>query len=147
MVQNGVNSLDFLGTYNHSLDAKNRLFIPAKYRDYLEGGFVICKAPDKCLYIYSQQEWEKVADQVKSLPGTEAYRRYKRDFFKNADMAELDKQGRFTVKAELIEYAVFSKDVVILGSGNKFEIWDAEEYEDDCYKTRGADELDIEVVF
>ncbi len=139
--------MDFLGTYNHSLDAKNRLFIPSKYREYLEGGFVVCKAPDTCLYIYSQEEWSAVAEQVKSLPGTAEYRRYKRDFFKNADMAELDKQGRFTVKGELAEYAGLKKDVVIIGSGNKFEIWDAEEYEDDCYKTRSADDLDIEVVF
>ena len=139
--------MDFLGIYNHNLDAKNRVFIPAKYRDYLQGGFVVCKAPDKCLYIYSQEEWEPVANQVKQLPGTEEYRRYKRDFFKNADMVELDSQGRFTIKGELAAYAGLTKEVVIAGAGNKFEVWDAAAYNDDCYLTRTADELNIEVVF
>ncbi len=139
--------MDFLGIYNHNLDAKKRVFIPAKYRDALAGGFVVCKAPDHCLYIYSQEEWGPVAAQVKSLPGTEEYRRYKRDFFKNADMVELDSQGRFTIKAELAEYAGLSKEVVIAGAGNKFELWSAEAYEEDCGLTKTADELNIEVVF
>ena len=139
--------MDFLGVYRHSLDAKNRVFIPSKYREYLGGTFVVCKAPDACLYIYSQEEWEKVAEQVKALPGTLDFRRYKRNFFGNADMVELDKQGRFTIKAELLQYAGLTKDVVIAGAGNKFEIWDAEAYESDNYKTRDADDLDIEVIF
>lgn len=139
--------MDFVGEYFHSLDAKNRVFIPAKYREYLSGGFVLCKSPDKCLYIYSKEEWEEVAAQVKSLPGTENFRRYKRDFFKNADIVDMDKQGRFTIKAELVDYAQLTKDIVIAGSGNKFEIWNAEQYNDDCGKTLSADELGIEVVF
>lgn len=139
--------MDFLGVYQHKMDAKKRLFIPAKYRVPLDGGFIVCKAPDHCLYIYSKEEWEPVAAQVKSLPGTEEYRRYKRDFFKNADMAEMDSQGRFTVKADLLEYAGLSKDVVIAGAGNKFEIWDAAVYDEDCGKTLSADDLGIEVVF
>ena len=143
----GTKIMDFLGVYNHSLDAKNRIFIPSKYREYLGGTFVICKAPDECLYIYSQEEWEKVAAQVKALPGTAEYRRYKRNFFGNADIVELDKQGRFTIKAELIEYANLEKDIVIAGSGNKFEVWDASAYERDTYKTRDADDLNIEVIF
>ena len=52
--------MDFLGLYNHSLDAKNRIFIPSKYREYLGDTFVVCKAPDTCLYIYSQEEWEAI---------------------------------------------------------------------------------------
>ncbi|MDO4832576.1 MAG: division/cell wall cluster transcriptional repressor MraZ [Clostridia bacterium] len=139
--------MDFLGLYNHSLDAKNRIFIPSKYREYLGDTFVVCKAPDTCLYIYSQEEWEKVAAQVKALPGTPEFRRYKRSFFEAADIVEMDKQGRFTIKADLIGYAKLKKDIVIAGAGNKFEVWDAEEYESDTYMTRSADDLDIEVVF
>ena len=139
--------MDFLGIYNHSHDTKNRIFIPAKYREALADGFVVCKAPDQCLYIYSKEDWEPVAAQVKSLPGTEEYRRYKRDFFKNADMVELDSQGRFTLKADLVQYAGLKKELVIAGAGNKFEVWDAANYKDDCYKTLSADDLNIEVVF
>lgn len=139
--------MDFLGVYQHKMDAKKRLFIPAKYRGPLSDGFIVCKAPDHCLYIYSKEEWEPVAAQVKALPGTEEFRRYKRDFFKNADLAEMDSQGRFTVKADLLDYAGLSKEVVIAGAGNKFEIWDAAVYDEDCEKTLSADDLNIEVVF
>ena len=59
----------------------------------------------------------------------------------------MDKQGRFTIKADLIGYAKLKKDIVIAGAGNKFEVWDVEEYESDTYMTRSADDLDIEVVF
>lgn len=139
--------MDFLGVYQHKMDAKKRLFIPSKYRGSLSDGFVVCKAPDHCLYIYSKEEWEPVAAQIKSLPGTEEYRRFKRDFFQNADMAEMDSQGRFTVKADLLAYAGLDKEVVIAGSGNKFEIWDAASYNAEVEKTLNADELGIEVVF
>ncbi|NLL63362.1 MAG: division/cell wall cluster transcriptional repressor MraZ [Ruminococcaceae bacterium] len=139
--------MDFLGLYKHSLDAKNRIFIPSKYREYLGGTFVICPGADKSLYVYSIEEWEKVAAQVKALGSTPELRRYKRSFFERADMVELDKQGRFTIKAELKEYAHLDKDIVIAGSGNKFEIWDAESYEEETRRTLSADDLDIEVIF
>ena len=146
--------MDFLGVYNHTLDAKNRIFIPSKYREDLGGTFVVCKAPDECLFVYSQEEWDKVSEQIKALrPNPEKHqtdadlRRYKRNFFGNADKVEMDNQGRFTIKADLLEYAHLTKNVVIAGSGNKFEVWDAETYERDSYKTRDADDLDIEVIF
>lgn len=139
--------MDFLGVHQHNLDAKKRLFIPAKYRNSLQDGFIVCKGQDRCLYIYTQEEWDLVAAQVKALPGTEDYRRFKRDFFKNADFAEMDSQGRFTVKSDLLEYAGLSKAVTIVGAGNKFEIWDAAVYEEDTAKVLNADELNIEVVF
>lgn len=137
----------FVGEFQHKLDAKKRLFVPAKYRGALADGFVVSKAPDRCLYIYSKEEWEPVAEQIKSLPGTEEYRRFKRDFFSNADLVEMDSQGRFTVKADLLEYAGLDKEVVIIGSGNKFEVWDAAAVKADSDKTLSADELGVEVVF
>lgn len=139
--------MDFVGEFQHKLDAKKRLFVPSKYRGALADGFVVSKAPDHCLYIYSKEEWEPVAAQIKSLPGTEEYRRFKRDFFKNADLVEMDSQGRFTVKADLLNYAGLDKEVVILGAGNKFEVWDAAAYRKDAEKTLSADDLGIEVVF
>ncbi len=137
----------FAGEFQHKMDAKKRLFIPAKFRGALADGFVVSKAPDHCLYIYSKEEWEPIADQIKSLPGSEEYRRFKRDFFRNAELAEMDSQGRFTVKTDLLEYAGLTKDVVIVGSGNKLEIWDAEADRKEIEKTLSADELGVEVVF
>ena len=150
MVESGAevkSSMYFLGEFQHKLDAKKRLFIPAKYRAALADGFVVSKAPDHCLYIYSKEEWEPVAAQVKSLPGSEEYRRFKRDFFRNADFVEMDSQGRFTVKADLLDYAHLEKDVLFIGSGNKFEVWDAGSVNADSSKTKTADELGVEVVF
>lgn len=150
----GNNNMDFLGVYNHTLDAKNRIFIPSKYREDLGETFVVCKAPDECLYVYSQAEWEKVSEQIKNLrpdpekrQTAEDINRFKRSFFGKADKVDMDKQGRFTIKAELLEYAHLTKDVVIAGAGNKFEVWDAETFERDSYKTRDAYDLDIEVIF
>ncbi len=139
--------MNFLGEFQHKMDAKKRLFIPAKFRSALSDGFIVSKAPDRCLYIYSKEEWEPIAEQIKSLPGTEEYRRFKRDFFRNADLAEMDSQGRFTVKADLLEYAGLTKDVIIIGSGNKLEIWDAEADVTERGKTLSADDLGIEVNF
>lgn len=139
--------MQYIGEFQHKLDAKKRLFIPAKFRGPLSEGFIVCKAPDHCLYVYSKEEWEPVAAQVQSLPGTEEYRRFKREFFRNADMVEMDSQGRFTVKAALLDYAGLSKDVVITGSGNKLEIWDAAAFDSEIERTLSADELNVEVVF
>ena len=139
--------MNFIGEFQHKMDAKKRLFIPAKFRGALADGFIVSKAPDRCLYIYSKEEWEPIAEQVKSLPGSEEYRRFKRDFFRNAELAEMDSQGRFTVKASLLEYAGLDKEVVIVGSGNKLEVWDAAADRQEGEKTLTADDLGIEVNF
>ena len=104
--------MDFLGLYNHSLDAKNRIFIPSKYREYLGDTFVVCKAPDTCLYIYSQEEWEKVAAQVKALPGTPEFRRYKRSFFEAADIVEEISALKFVKAVSLSEIDNIDQDFV-----------------------------------
>lgn len=137
-----------LGEYQHKLDSKKRLAIPVKFRAPLSDGFVVCKAPegDPCLYIYSKEDWEPVAEQIRSLPSTEDYRRFKREFFRNADLAEMDSQGRFTVKTDLLEYAGLDKDVLIIGSGNKLEVWNTENDSAESTKTKTADELGLELV-
>lgn len=137
----------FLGTYNHTVDAKNRMFIPSKYRECLEGGFVVCKAPDKCLYIYTEQEFERVSETIRALPGTEENREFKRSFFGDAYNAELDKQGRFTLKSELKEYAGISENIIIIGAGNKFEVWDAEARNNNANKVLNYDKYGIDIPF
>lgn len=144
--------MDYLGKFEYSMDAKNRVFIPAKYREALKEGFVVCKAPDKCVYVYSEEEWEPVAEQVKALRPDEkisakVLRRYKTEFFQNADNAKLDSQGRFTVNAGLVEYAGLGKKIVIAGSGNKLEIWDADRYEEEFANLPSEEEIDVEVIF
>ncbi len=137
----------FMGEYQHKLDSKKRLAIPVKFRAPLSEGFVVCKAPDHCLYIYSKEEWEPVAAQIQSLPGTEEFRRFKREFFRNAELADLDSQGRFIVKSTMLDYADITSEVVIIGSGNKLEVWNADSDTKESKRTLSADELGVEVVF
>lgn len=114
----------FLGEYKHTLDIKNRAFIPAKFRDALGASFVVCKAPEKCLFIYSDEQWDKLSDEIYNLPPDKASRDFQREFFRNADTVEADKQGRITLKASLCEYAGLGKEIVIVGSGRRIELWD-----------------------
>lgn len=118
----------FLGEFKHNLDAKNRLFIPAKYREKLGQSFVVCKAPEKCLFVYSDEEWEKLSEEIYSLPPSPETRQLQREIFRNASVVEPDKQGRITINAKLVEYAGLKQETIIVGSGKRIEIWNSEEW-------------------
>ena len=115
-----------MGTYSHSLDAKGRLIIPAQFRKNLGESFVLTKSPDKCLAIYSEEEWVKQIEATNSLPRltNEAARRFRRIYFGNSTSAELDKQGRILIPASLRAYAGLTKDVTLVGVTDHVEIWD-----------------------
>ncbi len=115
-----------MGTYSHSLDAKGRLIIPAQFRKNLGESFVLTKSPDKCLAIYSEEEWLKQIEATNTLPKltNEAARRFRRIYFGNSTSAELDKQGRILIPANLIEYAGLTKDVTLVGVTDHVEVWD-----------------------
>lgn len=115
----------FLGEYSHALDAKNRIFIPAKYREELGEMFVITKSVDKCLTVYTMAEWEKLKEKLDSLPATKS-RQIKRFMFANATDVQCDSQGRVLLSAPLREYAGIEKNTVIIGVGSYLEIWDEE---------------------
>lgn len=119
----------FLGEFQHNIDPKNRLFIPAKYREALGESFVVCKAPEKCLFIYSQEEWDKLSEEIYNMPPSPKTRQIQREIFRNAIMVEPDKQGRITINAKLVEYAGLTKETVIVGSGKRIEIWNSEEWD------------------
>lgn len=112
----------FLGEYSHALDAKNRIFIPAKYREELGDTFVITKSVDKCLMVYTMSEWEKMKEKLDSLPATKS-RQIKRFMFANASDVQCDSQGRVLLSAPLREYAGIDKNTVIIGVGSYLEIW------------------------
>lgn len=117
----------FLGEYEHALDAKNRIFIPAKYREELGETFVITKSVDKCLTVYTMPEWEKLKEKLDTLPGTKS-RQIKRFIFANASDVQSDSQGRVLISSALREYAGIEKNAVIIGVGSYLEIWSAEEW-------------------
>ena len=112
-----------MGQYEHTLDIKGRMNMPAKFRDELGDHFVITKGTDACLSVYSQEEWKTLADRVKRLPEAKA-KMLKRFFFANATEVEPDKQGRIIIPAVLRTYAQMDKEVIVVGVMDKAEIWD-----------------------
>ena len=111
-----------MGRFVHTLDAKKRLFIPAKHREQLGDSFVITRNVDKCLSVFSIQEWERYTDKLEQLPTTQA-REIARFIYSNAAEVQPDSQGRVLIPGELLEYAGIVKSAVVVGCGRRAEIW------------------------
>ncbi len=119
----------FIGEYQHALDPKNRIIVPAKLRDGLGNKFVITKGLDGCLYAYPLEEWEILENKLKTLPLTNKdARAFVRFFFSGACEIELDKQGRGLIPQNLKEYAGIEKDIVSIGVLSRVEIWSKEKW-------------------
>ena len=119
----------FIGEYNHSVDAKNRISIPSKFRDELDGKFIMTKGLDGCLYVYTMTEWQKLEQKLSSLPLTNKdARAFVRFFFSGASEIEIDKQGRALIPQNLKEYADIKKEIVRIGVSSRIEIWSREKW-------------------
>ena len=117
----------FHGTYQNTIDSKNRMIVPSKFRDQLGGKCMLTKGFDECLYIYTMDDYERMAEKISRLPQSDAdFREFIRDFFGNSVICELDSQGRILIPQNLREYAHIGKDLVTMGVMNKVEIWSAE---------------------
>ena len=112
------------GTYEHSIDAKGRLFIPAKLREELGVTFYLAMGVDECLAIYPQETWNRFTEKFASLPMSQSAAM--RPLFANASKCELDSQGRIVIPQQLRKYAGLEKDAVIIGVNDRAEIWSAE---------------------
>ena len=112
------------GTYEHSIDAKGRLFIPAKLREELGVTFYLAMGVDECLAIYPQETWNRFTEKFASLPMSQSAAM--RPLFANASKCELDSQGRSVIPQKLRKYAGLEKDAVIIGVNDRAEIWSAE---------------------
>lgn len=120
-----------MGEYNHTIDAKGRLIIPSKFRDTLGDEFVVTKGLDGCLFVYDNTEWSAFEEKLKSLPLTNKdARQFVRFFLAGATLAEVDKQGRILVPANLREFAGLEKEVVLVGVASRVEIWSKARWED-----------------
>ncbi|HEX5560359.1 MAG TPA: division/cell wall cluster transcriptional repressor MraZ [Nocardioidaceae bacterium] len=116
----------FFGTYTPRLDEKGRLFLPAKFRDELAEGLVVTRGQERCLYVWSMEEFGKLTERLREAPVTnKATRDYVRMFFAGASNETPDKQGRITVPPMLREYASLQRDCIVIGAMNRIEIWDA----------------------
>lgn len=119
----------FIGEYQHTLDPKNRVIMPSKFREKLGDSFVMTKGLDNCLFVYSSEEWSIVEDKLKTLPMTNKdARAFVRFFFAGACECELDKQGRILMPNNLKEYAKIDKELVIIGVSTRIEIWSRDEW-------------------
>ena len=141
----------FVGEYRHSLDDKGRLFIPAKLREALGKRFYISKGFDHCLMIYDETQWNLFSEKLNALSmGQKKNRDIKRFFFSGADEFTCDKQGRVLLSAVLRQYAGITKDTVIVGVGDKAEIWSAEQWQirDEAAEQmieEGLDDLNLDI--
>ena len=125
---NGVKML--IGEFRHSIDSKDRLIIPSKFREDLSGQFVITKGLDKCLFVYPYEEWSKITNKIKELPTTSSpVRSFVRTFFSGAIDEVLDKQGRVTLPQNLRDHANIDKETVVIGLNTRVEIWSLENWE------------------
>ncbi|MEM1135098.1 MAG: division/cell wall cluster transcriptional repressor MraZ [Bacteroidota bacterium] len=125
----------FSSEYECRLDTKGRLVLPARVKTALpeedSNRIVLKRGFEPCLTVYSQSEWEKIFDQVNSLNEfTERDRKFQRLFMRGLTEIELDKTGRFLIPKSLQKYAKLDKDVLIVGLGNRLEIWNPEEYDE-----------------
>ena len=114
------------GQYQHSIDAKGRLFIPAKLREELGETFYVTMGMDGCLSVYSDVSWARFTEKFESLPYTKT--KSMRVLFANAAKCEPDAQGRILIPSKLRNYAKLQKDVVVIGVSNRAEIWNAEQW-------------------
>lgn len=116
------------GEYRHTIDAKGRLFIPAKLREELGDHFVVTKGLDDCLFVYPMEGWHALEDNIRALPMSKS-RNLQRFFFSAAADSELDSQGRVLVPQNLRGYAGLTKEVTIIGVSGRAEIWDSERWD------------------
>ena len=133
----------FIGEYQHTIDPKGRVIMPAKFREGLGERFVLTKGLDHCLFAYPNEEWSILEKKLRSLPLTNKdARAFIRFFFAGACECELDKQGRILIPANLREYAGLEKDVVIIGVSTRVEIWSKNKWDE----YNSASNLDHEAI-
>ena len=123
----------FMGEYNHIIDAKGRLIIPARFRELLGEEFILTKGLDGCLSIYPMDAWEAFETKLRALPRTNKNARtFTRFFVAGATNCELDRQGRILVPQTLREFAGLEKEVVLTGNLDRIEIWSKEKWSENC---------------
>ncbi|UBH09444.1 division/cell wall cluster transcriptional repressor MraZ [Macrococcus armenti] len=142
----------FMGEFQHQLDAKGRMIVPAKFREQLTEHFVITRGLDKCLFGYTLDEWAIIEEKLKALPLTKKdARKFMRMFFSGAVEVEVDKQGRINIPKHLMEYAGLSKEATVVGVSSRIEIWDRAQWHqfyeatEDEFETIAEDLIDFDL--
>jgi transcriptional regulator MraZ len=131
-----------LGEHEHTIDEKNRLTLPARFRHHFAEGIVVTRGMDGCLFAYTRSDWGRLVEtRLATLdPLSQEGRRMQRFFFAGAQEGELDKQGRLIVPAALIEHAKLGRDVVVAGVNDHLEIWDRSAWRKELAEVEGSAE-------
>jgi MraZ protein len=120
----------FMGEYEHSVDAKGRLILPAKFREELGDTFIATRGLEHCLFIYPLKEWAIQDQKLEKLSLFDAQARaFKRYTYIGAAELEVDKQGRVLIPQHLRQYAKLDKDVIVAGVSNRVEVWNKENWQ------------------
>jgi MraZ protein len=132
-----------MGEFHHNIDDKGRLTLPAKFREELGDSFIITRGLESCLFVYTMDEWKKITEKLNNLPFTRKdARSFMRFFLSGATAVEFDKQGRINITSPLVTYADLKKECVIIGVGDRLEIWSSEKW-DNFYDTNKDSLSDI----
>jgi MraZ protein len=131
-----------LGAYDHTIDDKSRLTLPAKFRQSFAEGVVVTRGLDGCLFAYRRADWDRLVEsRLAPLdPLSPETRRLERFFYAGASEAELDKQGRVMIPAQLIEHAKLGREVVVAGVNDRLEIWDRAAWRTELAEVEGSAE-------
>lgn len=120
-----------MGEYHHNIDDKGRLTIPSKFRDDLGEKFVITRGLENCLFAYSLEDFQKIVAELQKIPFTKKdARQFMRFFLSGATTVEFDKQGRINISSPLISHAELKKECIIIGTGDRLEIWSSNNWND-----------------
>ena len=127
----------FIGEYQHTIDSKGRVILPAKFREELGEKFVVTKGLDHCLFVYPNEEWSNLEKKLRTLPLTSKdARAFIRFFFAGAAECGVDKQGRILIPANLRQHADLNKELAIIGVSTRVEIWDRDAW--DAYNNESS---------
>ena len=131
-----------LGAHEHTIDDKNRLTLPAKFRQAFADGIVVTRGLDGCLYAYRRPDWARLVEsRLATLdPLSPEGRRLERFFYSGATETELDKQGRVMIPRELIDHATLGREVVVAGVNDRLEIWDRAAWRKELAEVEGSAE-------
>jgi MraZ protein len=131
----------FLGEYQHNLDLKGRMALPAKFRSELKKGAIITRGIDECLFVFGKNEWQKLADKLVALPLTQSNSRaFVRLMMAGAAEAPIDSQGRVLIPDYLKKYARLNREAIVIGLYSRVEIWDKRVWEKYKYRTEKQSE-------
>ena len=131
-----------LGAHEHTIDDKNRLTLPARFRQAFADGVVVTRGLDGCLYAFRRPDWDRLVEsRLATLdPLSPEGRRLERFFYSGASETELDKQGRVMVPRELMEHAKLGREVVVAGVKDRLEIWDRAAWRRELAEVEGSAE-------